>query len=68
MFKLAVFLLLFSTTTVDLFAFNKLDFRILQFEIEGSWLFFVEHIFEDVGTVGDDTVDTHFDEPLHVIF
>ena len=27
-----------------------------------------DNLLEDVRTVGDDTVDTRFDEPLHVIF
>lgn len=35
MLKLVFFLLLYSVTSVDLFAISKLDFRILQFEIEG---------------------------------
>ena len=39
-----------------------------EFEIEGCLSLFTKKIDKNIRTVGDDTVDTHFDEPLHVIF
>ena len=39
-----------------------------EFEIEGCLSLFTKKIDKNIRTIGDDTVDTHFDEPLHVIF
>ena len=39
-----------------------------EFEIEGCLSLFTKKIDKNIRTVGDDTVDTRFDEALHVIF